>query len=121
MEKFSMWEDAGGFYYRFLPEQCLEDFFREDREILTVELSQHHWWLNDPRKAGSEKFLTKEQAFERGNEICEDLERTVLEKIAADKGIVLKEWDLRVEEGLVFTNKFSGEEKVILADECVRL
>lgn len=120
MEKFSEWEDAGGFYYRFMPEQCLEDFFREEREILTVEFSQHYWWLKDPGASGSENFMTKEEAFSRGNEIFDQTEKYTIERIASDNNINVDDWHFRFDGDLVFTNNISGEEKIITSDNLIK-
>lgn len=119
MSQPDLWEDAGAFHYRLLPENSLDAFFTEERDMLTITSDHGKWWIGETGVQGQSDYATLEEAKAAGDEQIANLE-------AAQDGILLQEaglnssaWKVVYRDGLRF-ERVDGTAAIIAQDQQLR-
>lgn len=95
-----LWDDAGPFVYRILPETCLDAFFSEEREMLMITQERDMFWLGETRVAGQTPYPTLADAKAAGDEQIEGMEARQDAALLAEAGLDPSEWRVTYKDGL---------------------
>jgi len=100
-----LWDDAGAFLYRHMPESGLAAFFSEERDMLQISRESDGYWLSDSAAQGAGRYDSLEEAKAAGDEQIAEAERNLDARLLAEAGLPSEEWTVSYEDGLRFEQK----------------
>lgn len=112
-----MWDDAGPFLYRHMPESGIAAFFTEERDMLQINKESDGYWLSDSRSQGADRYDTLAEAKASGDEQIAAAENTLNARLLAEAGLPAESWTVSYQDGLRFEQK-EGQ-LWIVANECI--
>jgi len=119
MSGIDMWDDAGPFEYRFLPESSLDAFFTEERDMLTITPERGRFWLGETGVAGQAPYDTLAEAKAAGDEQIAGLEAEQDGKLLKEAGLDPADWRVTYRDGLRF-ERIDGTAGIIADDQAPR-
>lgn len=108
MSEIDMWDDAGPFVYRNLPESCLSAFFTEERDLLQISKEKDGYWLQDARRPGSSRYDTLSEAKAAGDEEIAEAQCRQDARLLTEAALDKTQWTVSYEDGLRFENASNG-------------
>lgn len=112
MSEPDLWDDAGPFVYRILPETCLDAFFSEEREMLMITQERGTFWLGETRVAGQSSYPTLAEAKAAGDEQIEKMEARQDAMLLAAAGMDPSEWRVTHKDGLTL-ERIDGKAAIV--------
>lgn len=103
-----LWEDAGPFLYRNLPEEGIDAFFTEERDMITIERSMDKWWIGETGTMGQQPYGSLDEAKSAADARIADAERTLDGRMLAEAGLDPTRWRVRYDDGIAF-DEIDGE------------
>lgn len=98
-----LWDDAGPFLYRHMPENCLASFFTEERDMIQITPEGDGYWLSESRTQGADRYDTVEEAKKVGDALISSAEDALDAILLAEAGLSPESWTISYEAGLRFT------------------
>jgi len=105
METMDLWDNAGPFLYRHMPENGLAAFFTEERDMLQINEDGDGYWLSDSGRQGAHRHDTLADAKASGDEQIAAAESTLDARLLAEAGLPAESWTVSYQDGLRFEQK----------------
>lgn len=109
-----LWDNAGPFLYRIMPEDNLDAFFGEERDIIQITFSMGKWWLAETGEVGEDHYRTMKEAKAAGDRRVEEAEKGQDALLLAKAGLDPAVWTVRYEGALTFVDQ--AGDRAIVAD-----
>lgn len=114
LEQPDLWENAGPFLFRLMPEDSLDAFFGEERDLIQITFSMGKWWLAETGEVGEDHYRTVKEAKDAGNRRIAEAEANQDALLLAKAGLDPTVWTVRYEGALTFVDKVG--DRAIVAD-----
>lgn len=105
MDGLDLWDDAGPFLYRHMPEAGLAAFFSEERDMLQINRETDGYWLSDSSAQGADRYDSLDAAKAAGDEQISQAEAGLDAKLLSEAGLSPDAWTVSYEDGLRFEQK----------------
>ena len=111
-EPVDLWDDAGPFLYRMLPETGLDAFFHEERETIRISAALGKWWLGQDGRMGQDSFDTIEAAKAAGDKEVAELEAALDGMLLKEAGLDASAWRVDYSDGIAF-HEIAGDRWIV--------
>jgi hypothetical protein len=108
MNEVDLWDDAGPFLYRHMPEGSLSAFFTEERDMIQITRESDGWWLSETGTQGASRYDTLEAAKAAGDEAIAEAEAALDGRLLAEAGLDPESWTVRYDDGIQFESRVGG-------------
>lgn len=108
MDDMDLWDDAGPFLYRNMPESGIDAFFTEERDMLQITRESDGYWLNDSGRQGADRYDTVAEAKTSGDERITAAENVLDARLLAEAGLPAESWKVSYQDGLRFERQEGG-------------
>jgi hypothetical protein len=105
MDTMDLWDDAGPFLYRHMPESGLAAFFTEERDMLQINQESDGYWLSDSANQGADRYDTLAEAKASGDEQIATAQAGLDARLLAEAGLPAESWTVSYQDGLRFEQK----------------
>ncbi len=109
-----LWDNAGPFLYRIMPEGSLDAFFGEERDIIQITFSMGKWWLAETGEVGEDHYRTMKDAKAAGDKRIEEAEKAQDTVLLGKAGLDPAVWTVRYDGALTFVDQ--AGDRAIVAD-----
>jgi len=103
-----LWDDAGPFLYRHMPESGIAAFFTEERDMLQINEESDGYWLSNSGSQGADRYDTLAEAKASGDEQIAAAENTLDARLLAEAGLPAESWKVSYQDGLCFERQEGG-------------
>lgn len=107
-----LWDDAGSFLYRHLPETGIDDFFTEERDTIRISREGTRWWVNQDGVIGEDPHDTLTSAKRAADAVIEAMEASQDADLIAEARLDPQKWRVSYSEGLAFL-EIDGERSIV--------
>jgi len=99
MDTVDLWDDAGPFLYRHMPEGGLAAFFSEERDMLQINRESDGYWLSNSAAQGASRYDSVQEAKVAGDVQIAEAEAGLDARLLAEAGLSADDWTVSYEDG----------------------
>lgn len=103
--EIDLWDDAGPFLYRHLPETCLSDFFTEERDMIQITRDLGKWWIGQTGVMGQSPYDDLDDAKRAADAEISEMETGQAARLLAEAGLDPSEWSIDLSDGITFEHQ----------------